>query len=192
MKADLCVDCSQPHSGKNGAVRCAGGATESRRRKSQNLCDAECFDPITRNARRCRHCSYPRHGVARDRVQVQDVQEVRPRLPEDVVDTLLSGRPWMRLEVERMAADLKPGQFVSSRVSLNTLAVAASHFAPVRCRPSGPSRQRATVTKCGHHLRTRDEIFEVNLALPCAAAAHVLALVVRFLLAFEWCHGSMV
>ena len=111
MKADFCVDCSQPHSGKNGAVRCRL-CYLARRRKSQNLCVA-CLDPITRNATRCQHCSYPRHGVAKYRVaQLPVAQELRPQLPEAVQDTLLSSRPFMRLEVERIAANLEPGELV--------------------------------------------------------------------------------
>ena len=111
MNAADCIDCGQPHSGKNGAVRCRL-CYLARRRKSQNLCDS-CFDPITRNAKRCRHCSYPRHGNPRYKVvALPAAQEVRPRLPEAVQDTLLADRQWMRLEVERMAADLEPGELV--------------------------------------------------------------------------------
>ena len=113
MKAttDLCVDCGQPHSGKNNAKVCRRCYT-SRRRKAQNLCDL-CFDPITRNAKRCRRCSYPRHGNPRYKVvDLPPAQELRPQqLPLDVVDTLLSGRPWMRLAVEEMASTAKRGEF---------------------------------------------------------------------------------
>ena len=93
--ADLCVDCSQPHSGKNNAKRCRL-CYLNRRRKLPNICPG-CGDPITRNAARCRRCSYPRHGTKRPQVPVQDAPPVRPQLPETVQDTLLSGRPWMRL-----------------------------------------------------------------------------------------------
>ena len=104
MNAADCIDCGQPHSGKNGAVRCRL-CYLARRRKSQNLCDS-CFDPITRNAKRCRHCSYPRHGVAKHRVvELQAVHEVRPQLPAAIQDTLLAGRPFLRMEVERLARE---------------------------------------------------------------------------------------
>ena len=108
-----CLDCGQPHSGKNNAKVCRRCYT-SRRRKSQNLCD-RCYDPITRNAKRCRHCSYPRHGVAKYRVAELPVAQVapRPQLPEAVQDTLLAGRPWMRLEAERLART--GNQFVLAR-----------------------------------------------------------------------------
>ena len=113
MNAADCIDCGQPHSGKNGAVRCRL-CYLARRRKSQNLCDL-CFDPITRNARRCRHCSYPRHGNARYKVvQVQEAHEVRPQLPETVRDTLLADRPAMRMEAERLARRCQ-SQFVLAR-----------------------------------------------------------------------------
>ena len=102
MTAADCLDCGQPHSGKNNAKVCRRCYT-SRRRKSQNLCD-RCYDPITRNAKRCRRCSYPRHGVAKYRVaQLPVAQELRPQLPEAVQDTLLASRPAMMLELSRLS-----------------------------------------------------------------------------------------
>ena len=117
-----CDDCGRPVSTKD-TVRChpCNGA---RHAKAAVTCPS-CGGPKDRQSRRCMSCK-------RGSVLVEQIErsgsadecriEVRRRLNRDAMDQvdlagmrrdlLLADRPFMRLEVERMAQNLQPGEVV--------------------------------------------------------------------------------